>query len=427
MSEQEPLRDRSKSARAPRPTSIARHGRLPRSAAWKTILGLLGGALAVVLVAGTSVFGIAAVQLTGEVAANAVEINEGTEAPIPEIGAYEGGFNILVVGSDANWDRDSVLNDVNILIHVSADQTSAVAVSIPRDLVVPYPGCTNPKTGKTWAVAQGLPINNALYYGGLPCVVNVVENLTGLDVQYAGMIGFQGVIAMSDAVGGVDVCTTSKIADPYTGLFLDPGTHTIQGGQALAFLRSRHGVGDGSDLTRISSQQVFLSALLRKLKSEDTLTNVFKLIGLTKAAAANMQLSTELTQPATVIAMAKALNKIPMDRITFVQYPGSTGGVGIYAGKVQPKKAIADQLFAAIKADQPIGLDKAGDGRGSELDPNATPTPSDTPTPPVDPSATPDPNATTPPPAVVLPDKVVISGLNGQTAADQTCSVGFHG
>ena len=57
-----------------------------------------------------------------------------------------------------------------------------------------------------------------------------------------------------------------------------------------------------------------------------------KLISLTKAAAENMKLSTELTQPATIIAMAKALNKIPMDRITFVQYPGATGGTGIYAG-----------------------------------------------------------------------------------------------
>ncbi|QEO10735.1 LytR family transcriptional regulator [Protaetiibacter larvae] len=415
------MRDRSRSARAPRPTVIARHGRLPRSRAWKTVLGIFGASLAVVLVSATSVVGIAAVQLTTEVAANSVKINE-TEAPIPEIGAYEGGFNILVVGSDANWDRDSVLNDVNIIIHVSADQTNAVAVSIPRDLVVPYPGCVNPKTGKTWGVATGLPMNNALYYGGLPCVVNVAENLTGLDIQYAGMIGFDGVATMAAAVGGVDVCVATAIHDKFVGLDLAPGTHHLDGYDALKFLRSRHGVGDGSDLTRISSQQVFLSALLRKLKSEDTLTNVGKLIGLTKAAAANMQLSTELTQPATVVAMAKALNKIPMDRITFVQYPGSTGGQGIYAGKVQPKQAIADKLFAAIRADQPIGLDKAGDGRGSEVDPNA---PAD-PATPADPSATPTPGATTAP-EPVLPDKVIISGVNGQTAADQTCSVGFHG
>src|SRR5690606_19988506 len=167
--------------------------------------------------------------------------------------------------------------------------------------------------------------------------------------------------------------TTSPIHDKYVGLDLEAGTHHLEGWEALQFLRSRHGVGDGSDLTRISSQQVFLSSLLRKLKSEDTLTNVGKLIGLAKAAAENMQLSKELTQPATIVAMAKALNKIPMDRITFVQYPGATGGTGIYEGRVQPKKGLADQLFAAILADQPSGVDKAGDGRGSIADPNAAP------------------------------------------------------
>jgi LCP family protein required for cell wall assembly len=416
VSEQELKRDRSQRARAPQPTVIARHGRLPRSRAWKTVLGIIGSSLAVVLVATGSVAGIAAYQLASQLTGNSVDINEGTEAPIPEIGAHEGGFNMLVVGSDAYSDRDSVLNDVNILIHVSADQTSAVAVSIPRDLVVPFPSCTDPDSGKATSPMTGRPINEALFYGGLPCAVTVVENLTGLDIQYAGMIGFDGVAAMASAVGGVDVCTTSPIHDKYVGLDLEAGTHHLEGWQALQFLRSRHGVGDGSDLTRISSQQVFLSSLLRKLKSEDTLTNAGKLIGLTKAAAENMQLSKELTQPATIIAMAKALNKIPMDRITFVQYPGATGGTGIYSGKVQPKKGLADQLFAAILADQPIGVDQAGDDRGSTTDPNATaePTPSDT--------GTPDPSATTS--TEPLPEKVVISGVNGQTAADQTCTIG---
>jgi LCP family protein required for cell wall assembly len=412
VSEQELKRDRSQRARAAKPTGIARHGRLPRSRAWKTVLAVLGSSLAVVLVATGSVAGIAAYQLASQLTENAVDINEGEEAPIPEIGAYEGGFNILVVGSDADAEtRDSVLNDVNILIHVSADQTSAVALSLPRDLVVPYPGCTNPDTGKTWAVATGLPINNALYYGGLPCVVNVVENFTGLEINYAGMIGFYGVAAMANAVGGVDVCLAGDLHDSYTGLQLPAGTHHMTGTTAMLFLRSRHGVGDGSDLTRISSQQVFLSSLLRKLKSEDTLTDAGKLISLTKAAAKNMQLSKELTQPATIIAMAKALNKIPMDRITFLQFPGSTGGTGIYAGKVQPKMGLANQLFDAIRADQPIGVEQAGDDRGSTIDPNAPTTPAD--------PATPDPEASTAP----LPDKVVIPGINGQSAADHTCTV----
>lgn len=407
-----------RSARGSAPPIDARHGRLPRSRAWTSILGLIGASLAVVLVAGVSVAGIAAYQLAQGLGDRSVTINP-SDAPIPEIGAYEGGFNMLVVGNDAFHDRDTVLNDVNILIHVSADQTSAIAVSIPRDMVVPFPPCTDPDTGRTSSAARGLPINNALSYGGLACVVDVVREFTGLEIQYAAMIGFEGVAAMADAVGGVDVCIGSAIEDDYTGLNLSAGTHTLSGWEALMFLRTRHGVGDGSDLTRISSQQVYLSALLRKLKSQDILTNVGKLLALANVAKDNMRLSDELAQVATMVAMAKALSNIPMERITFVQYPGSTGGTGIYAGHVQPVEAIGAQLMDAIRNDQAIGVAQQGDGRGSELDPNATPAPVDTPSP--DPSATP---GASPDPGETLPEQVIIDGLRGQSADAQTCTIG---
>jgi LCP family protein required for cell wall assembly len=381
------------------------------------ILAFVGAGLAVVLVATGSVVGIAAYQLASDLGGG-ITINE-SEAPIPEIGAFEGGFNMLVVGNDAYYDRDSVLNDVNILIHVSEDQTSAIAVSIPRDMVVPFPPCTDEATGKTSSAARGLPINNALSYGGLACVVDVVRGFTGLDIQFAGMIGFDGVAAMADAVGGVPVCIQSPIDDDFTGLHLPAGTSTLTGWDALMFLRTRHGVGDGSDLTRISSQQVYLSALLRKLKSEETLTDFGKLWGLAQIAGEKMTLSAELTQPTTMIAMAKALDNIPMDRITLVQYPGGTGGTGIYLNHVQPNEARGAQLMDAIRNDQAIGVAEAGDGRGSELDPNATPVPVETPT--TDPSATP---GSTPEPAVTVPEQVVFDWLRGQSAADQTCTIG---
>ncbi len=419
MSAEELKRDRSRRARAPQPRAIARHGRLRQSRAWKTVLGFIGASLAVTFVATASVAGLALYQFTSEVADNSVDINGAVAAPIPEIGAYEGGFNILVVGTDAYSDREGSRNDVNIVVHVSADQTSAVAVSIPRDMVVRFPGCVNPDTGKTWGVGT-FPINNALLYGGLPCAVTVIENFTGLDIQYAGMIGFDGVANLATAVGGVQICLTKAIHDKKSGIDLEAGTHYLSGWDALAFLRTRYGVGDGSDLTRISSQQAFLSALLRKLKSEDTLTNVGKLLSLANVARQNMTLSTELSQPATMVAMAKALSRIPTDRITFVQYPGSTGGTGVYEGKVQPNMNLGNRLMDAIRSDQAIGLDSAGDGRGAELDPNAPP-PADPAVP--DPSVTPDPT-TSPTDAPVLPEKVVISGIRGQTAADQTCSVG---
>jgi anionic cell wall polymer biosynthesis LytR-Cps2A-Psr (LCP) family protein len=192
-------------------------------------------------------------------------------------------------------------------------------------------------------------------------------------------------------------------------------------------------VGDGSDLGRISNQQVFLSSLVRKLKSAETLTNPVALFGLAKAAITNMTLSNSLNSLDTMVSIAMALKDIPLENIVFVQYPGATGGEGVYAGKVQPKQAEADALFAAILADQPIGL-SGTTGNGSIVDPDAAAkaaaaaeaaaakaakaakkaTPSATGTA----TATPTPAA----PAAevaVLPDTV-----NGQTAGDYTCSAG---
>jgi LCP family protein required for cell wall assembly len=353
--------------------------------------------------------GISSVTLVGE-----------TEGPPPSIGAYSGGFNILIVGSDrcekdgGCKDRDAELNDVTMLLHVSQDQTNAVAVSIPRDLVVPIPSCPQPDgTGSTSAMSAR-PINETLYYGGLPCTVLTVEKLTGLDIQFAGMITFNGVIEMSNAVGGVDVCVDGPIKDKYTGLDLPAaGTYNLSGAQALAFLRSRHGVGDGSDLTRISSQQVYLSSLVRTLKSSDTLGDPIKLYRLAQAATQSMTLSDNFSKLDTLVSVAMALKNVPLEKVTFVQYPGTTEAGGVYTGKVAPVKAKADQLFSLIESDTPFALAAVGDDKGSTVDPNAPVTEAPDPTATADPAAPVDPSAT--------PEPVL--DISGQTAADYTCTI----
>jgi len=408
----------------PRPTgpaAVARHGRLKRSAAWKSVLALIGTVTAVSLVAGVSVAAIAGWQLNNQLQENVVHI-EADSAPPPNIAAFDGGFNILLVGSDTREGQggiggkeSSVLNDVTMLMHVAEDKQSATVVSFPRDMVVPLPACEN------GGPASGQPINVTLFYGGLSCTVKTVENLTGLDIQFAGLITFTGVISMSNAVGGVPVWVTEPINDPYTGLYITTaGTVELSGYQALAFLRSRHGVGDGSDLGRIGSQQVFLSSLVRKIKSDDTLTDLGKLYGIAQAATQNVQLSANFANLDTLVSVALVLKDIPLEHIVFVQYPSRTGVGGIYQGKVAPIKDVAAALFAVIKEDKPLGLDDHSlDGAhgGSTLDPNA-PSTSDT-TPPTDGA---DPSETAEPadPGV---QAVVVPGVKGQTAAQYTCSV----
>lgn len=404
---------RTRSDGTPKLPGIARHGRLRKPNPWPSILKFTAAALAVVLVSGASVGAIAFNSIYSQ--RDTVALIGETEGPPPQIGAIDGGFNILIVGSDtragqlgiggSEEDETAELNDVNILLHVSQDQTNATVISFPRDLVVGIPECPD-EDGDTKGYSTE-PLNVAMYYGGLPCVVLTIQELTGLPIQFAGIITFQGVIAMSDAIGGVDVCVTAPIFDEYTGLNIPTaGVHNLKGEFALQFLRSRHGVGDGSDLTRISSQQVYLSSLVRTLQSSDTLGDYGKLYDLANAAISSMTLSNSFADVPTLVSIALALKDIPIERVTFVQYPGRTGGTGIYAGKVQPLESKAAELMALVAADQPFVLSAAGDGQGSEVDPNA-------PVVAPDPSATPIDNSGLP----------VVEGVRGQTAGDYTCSI----
>jgi LCP family protein required for cell wall assembly len=406
---------------------VARHGALRRRSGWRALLTFLAAFFAVITVSIASVALFAVWQFQDGL--DVVDIGGGEDVPPPSVGAYPGGFNVLIVGSDTRVDQGglggedpgSTLNDVNILLHVSADHSRAIAVSIPRDLVIPFPECVNEDTGETFPASPAEPINEALQRGGLACAVATVEDLSGLEIQFAGLVTFEGVVGMSDAVGGVPVCITAPINDPRSGLVLEEaGEHLLSGRDALAFLRTRHGVGDGSDLGRISSQQVFLSSLVRKLKSNETLSNPVRLYELARVVRDNMTLSSSMASVDTLVALAMALKDVELENVLFVQYPTFYRETDPWFGKLAPENAVASALFAAISADEPFGLGSQEERPGAVADPDApeetaepdpdegegstaTPTPSE--------SATPDPEPPT------------IEGLPGQTAAERTCSV----
>jgi LCP family protein required for cell wall assembly len=337
----------------------------------------------------------------------------GNEAP-PHIGAIDGSFNVLLAGSDSGGGdsaygvRDASLNDVTMLLHVSADHRNATVVSFPRDMFVAVPSCPNDKGGNYSAMSR-VKINTSLSYGGLACTVLTVSALTGLDIPYAGVIEFDGVIEMSNAVGGVPVCVTGDIYDKYTGLDIKAGELTLEGTQALAFLRSRHSVGDGSDLGRISSQQAFLSSLVRTLRSAKVLSDPIKVYGLAKAATRNIQLSESLADPSTIVSMALAVKDIDLDKVVFVQFPNH-----VVDGGVAPTDSAAKVLLNALAQDQSVTV--TGDtGIGTELDPNAPAS--------LLPSSALSSPPTAPPSSgtqVALPNDV-----HGQSASQTTCTKPF--
>lgn len=385
-------------------SSVARHGQLRKNKPWLMILKIVAASLAVVLVSGSAVVGFKLLTLENNI--KTVTLVGETVGPPPELGAYEGGFNILLVGSDrcedpkGCKDRGAELNDVTILLHVSQDQTNAVAVSFPRDLVVPIPSCPDPKGGNFHSMSAQ-PINVTLSYGGLPCTVLTVSKLTGLDIQFAAEVTFSGVARISSAIGGVKVCVNGPVKDKYSGIYLpQAGEYTLSGWEALAFLRTRHGVGDGSDLGRISNQQVFMSSLVRTLKADGVLNDLGTLYNIADVSSKNLTVSNSLKNINTMVALAQVLKKLPLDRVLFVQYPGVTGKDGVYLGKVAPVTSVADALFAKIRADEAFVLAAGNTGVGSVADPNA-PAPTE--------------ESTT-------EGLAVLQGLKGQSAADYTCS-----
>lgn len=389
------------------------------------LLKLVASVLGVAVVASVGIGAVAVGDVVQSVKPPVALVDKNGKTVTPGVAALDGSFNVLIAGSDsgdgnaAYGKRTENLNDVTMVMHVSANHENVTVVSLPRDMLVAVPSCPDP-SGGNFSAMSSQKLNVSLSYGGLACTVLTVEKLTGLEIPYAALIQFDGVVAMSDAVGGVPVCLAGPIKDPYTGLNLPAGTSTISGSTALAFLRTRHGVGDGSDLGRISNQQVFLSSLVRTIKSAGTLTNPVKVYSLAKAAASNMQLSQSLSSVATMASMAVALKSVDTSKVVFVQYPTQYVAGG---GAVVPDPVAAPILNTALQDDKAVTL-TGGTGLGSTVENGATGAGStDTATtPPAAPgasdgsTATPDPNAT----SVALPGQVT-----GQTAAESTCSRPF--
>jgi len=411
----------SKSTRRRR--TVARHGQLRTPGPISQLLAFIAIGLAVVLVSGIAVAGYVVYDLTSTVSANAVELEGQKELP-PDIGAYEGGFNLVLTGVDTcedaykqyfgarctGKDSEGTLNDVNLLVHVSDAPRRVTVVSFPRDLMVRIPQCED-AAGKTHSEMSKQQINTSYTDGGLNCVVKTISELTGQEVQFAASVTFGGVIEITNAIGGVDVCLASPIRDKYTSLNLPAGTHTLQGLQALQFLRTRHGVGDGSDLGRIGNQQQYMTNLAKKLISGETLGNVPVMLKLATTAIDNLEPSESLADPMKIVQIALALKSVKYEDIVFLQYPTNTDPDD--KNRVVPNKSAAQAMWDAINANAQLQVTHQNSDREGVIvtDPGPTQTP-------VDPSATPDPNAT-PENVVALPDTI-----KGNSAAQTTCSNG---
>lgn len=265
--------------------------------------------------------------------------------------------NVLVIGTDSRsgangaygHDNGSQRSDTVILLHLAGGRRSVTAVSIPRDLVVPVPGCTG--AGGVTVAAGVAQFNSAFQRGGAACTIRTVEGLTGLRVDHHLVVDFTGFKRVVDAMDGVRVCVREPMRDPRAHLDLRAGTQTLDGDQALGYVRSRHAGGDGSDTERIGRQQEFLAALAAKAKSDGVLLNPGRLYPVLDAATRSVVADPGLNSLTRLYDLVASLRHTPSGQIRFLTVPREP-----YAGdpdRDQLQQPQAARLFTALRADRP--------------------------------------------------------------------------
>ncbi|MET7743600.1 LCP family protein [Streptomyces sp. NPDC005385] len=331
--------------------------RKARSTRSRALLITAWSAAGIVVLGGTGA-GYLYFKLNGNI--KSVDINQalGTDRPTK---VDNGSENILVLGSDTRaggnkklgggTDDGSARSDTAMIIHVYKGHKKASVVSIPRDTLVDRPSCTDTH-GTTHDAASGVMFNSAYSTGGATCAVKTVESVTGIRMDHYVEVDFTGFQKLIDDLGGVSVTTTKSINDPDSHLNLKAGTHTLDGEQALGLVRTRHGVGDGSDLGRIQLQQAFIKALVDRIKHLGVLSNPKKLYDLADTATKTVTTDSDLGRVTDLASFANGLKGISSSHMNMVTMPVQYDSAD--ANRVLVDKDKAALVWKALKSDQPI-------------------------------------------------------------------------
>jgi LCP family protein required for cell wall assembly len=270
--------------------------------------------------------------------------------------------NFLLIGSDtragANERYGQVggqRSDTTILAHLSPDRQHATMISFPRDAWVTIPPCQT-------AASQVIPehdgmFNSAFEAGGPNCTVRTLQRLTGISITHYVQVDFTGFKSMVDALGGVPVCSAGAVADRDSGLKLRAGNQMLRGEQALAFVRARHAMGDGSDLDRIKRQQLFLGSMMRVATGHRILFNPVQLTRFLEAASRSVTLDRRTTLT-DLRQLAGQLRGLDPKRVTFLTAPianrdyDPTGQRATGGGRVLLDAAQGELLWQALINDK---------------------------------------------------------------------------
>ena len=248
-----------------------------------------------------------------------------TARPAPVEGEAAKAQNILLLGSDARGEMGDDLESIRgqradaiMVAHIPADRSDVHVVSIMRDSWVPIPGHGEAK------------INAALSLGGVPLMVQTVEQFIDVRIDHVAIIDFEGFEGLTDALGGVTI--DNPIAfESYNmaGKYFPTGPQTMNGAEALAFVRERYAFSDG-DYQRVRNQQLFIKAVLGKTLSAETLTNPVTISSLVGAMAPYLTVDEGLNSQ-YLVDLALGFTSLRSEDIAFFGAP--TSGTGTAAGQ----------------------------------------------------------------------------------------------
>ncbi|WP_435809163.1 LCP family protein [Streptomyces griseus] len=276
------------------------------------------------------------------------------------------GTNLLLVGTDG---RDTITEaerkkyrlggapchctDTIMLVHLSADRQRASVVSLPRDSYAEMPAHTDRTTGKHHE-SHPVKLNAAYAEGGPTLTVRTVENMTKVKIDHYLEVDFTSFMKTVDAVGGVKICTARPMKDSYTGLNLPAGSHELDGGQALQYVRSRH-VDVGSDLGRMERQQKFLAALIKQVTSSGVLLNPVKFQQVSASALGSVR-ADEGFGTEQMLALGKAMKGFGPASSEFASVPVGNPSFPVkgIGSTVRWDAAKAKKLFQALREDKPL-------------------------------------------------------------------------
>jgi LCP family protein required for cell wall assembly len=296
-------------------------------------------------------------QLNGNITTESMT-EAGAKLPPP---SKAGVMNILALGSQTRdgqgpgfgFDPGTDLSDTAMLIHVNATHTKAIVLSIPRDLLVYRPPCRERVGGNAIVPGeQDAMFDSAMNLGGPACAIATVQDMSGIRIDHFIRIDFNGFRTMTDVLGGVEVCVPRPgIHDWRSHLNISPGLHLISGDEALAFVRDRHGIGNGGDLGRIEMQQMFVSSLIKKVMSSGTLENPVTLYQIAEAATKSLTTDPALGSVQALLSLAETMRALKLKDITFVTLPNELDPANI--DRLIPMQPAASEVFQLLRADLP--------------------------------------------------------------------------